>query len=25
VNVRLDMGFGKNGQTGFVFNINEAF
>lgn len=24
VNVRLDVGFGK-GQTGFVFNINEAF
>lgn len=24
VNVRLDLGFGKN-QTGFVFNINEAF
>ncbi|MDE6086432.1 MAG: BamA/TamA family outer membrane protein [Muribaculaceae bacterium] len=24
VNVRLDMGFGKN-QSGFVFNINEAF
>jgi len=24
VNVRLDLGFGK-GQTGFVFNINEAF
>ena len=25
VNVRLDMGFGKSGQMGFVFNINEAF
>ena len=25
VNVRLDMGFGKGGQCGFVFNINEAF
>lgn len=24
VNVRLDVGFGK-GQTGFIFNINEAF
>ena len=24
VNVRLDYGFGK-GQTGFLFNINEAF
>ncbi len=24
VNVRLDLGFGKH-QTGFVFNINEAF
>lgn len=24
VNVRLDYGFGK-GQTGFIFNINEAF
>lgn len=24
VNVRLDMGFGK-GQSGFIFNINEAF
>lgn len=24
MNVRLDLGFGK-GQTGFVFNINEAF
>ena len=24
VNVRLDLGFGK-GQTGFIFNINEAF
>lgn len=24
VNVRLDLGFGKN-QTGFIFNINEAF
>lgn len=25
VNVRLDMGFGKDGQSGFIFNINEAF
>lgn len=25
VNVRLDLGFGKSGQTGFIFNINEAF
>ena len=25
VNVRLDMGFGKSGQSGFIFNINEAF
>lgn len=25
VNVRLDMGFGKSGQNGFAFNINEAF
>ena len=24
VNVRFDMGFGKN-QSSFVFNINEAF
>lgn len=24
VNVRLDLGFGK-GQTGSIFNINEAF
>lgn len=24
VNVRLDLGFGR-GQTGFIFNINEAF
>ncbi|MBD5214409.1 MAG: BamA/TamA family outer membrane protein [Bacteroidales bacterium] len=24
VNVRFDLGFGKN-QTGFIFNINEAF
>ena len=24
VNVRLDLGFGKH-QTGFIFNINEAF
>lgn len=23
--VRLDYGFGKNGQKGFIFNINEAF
>lgn len=25
VNVRLDYGFGKDGQSGFLFNINEAF
>ena len=25
VNVRLDYGFGKAGQSGFMFNINEAF
>ncbi len=25
VNVRLDYGFGKNGQSGFLFQINEAF
>ncbi len=25
VNVRLDLGLGKGGQTAFVFNINEAF
>lgn len=25
VNVRLDYGFGKRGQKGFLFNINEAF
>ena len=25
VNVRLDLGFGKDGQNGFIFNINEAF
>ena len=25
VNVRLDYGFGKSGQAGFIFNINEAF
>lgn len=25
VNVRLDLGFGKRGQYGFIFNINEAF
>ena len=24
INVRLDLGFGKH-QTGFIFNINEAF
>lgn len=24
-NIRLDLGFGKKGMTGFVFNINEAF
>lgn len=25
MNVRLDYGFGKSGQSGFLFNINEAF
>ena len=25
VNVRLDYGFAKSGQSGFLFNINEAF
>ena len=25
INVRLDYGFGKAGQSGFLFNINEAF
>lgn len=25
VNLRLDYGFGKAGQGGFIFNINEAF
>lgn len=25
VNVRLDYGFGHKGQSGFLFNINEAF
>ena len=25
VNVRLDYGFGRGGQSGFLFNINEAF
>ncbi len=25
VNIRLDYGFGKRGQSGFLFNINEAF
>lgn len=25
VNVRLDYGFGKSGQSGFLFSINEAF
>lgn len=25
VNVRLDYGFGKSGQSSFLFNINEAF
>lgn len=25
VNVRLDYGFGKKGQNGFLFSINEAF
>ena len=25
VNVRLDYGFGRKGQSGFMFSINEAF
>ena len=25
VNIRLDYGFGKSGQNGFMFSINEAF
>ena len=25
MNVRLDYGFGKKGQSGFMFSINEAF
>lgn len=25
VNVRIDYGFGKSGQSGFIFQINEAF
>ncbi|MGL4333109.1 MAG: BamA/TamA family outer membrane protein [Bacteroidales bacterium] len=25
INVRLDFGFGKDGQSGFIFGINEAF
>lgn len=25
VNIRIDYGFGKKGQSGFIFNINEAF
>ncbi len=25
MNVRLDYGFGKSGQSSFIFNINEAF
>ena len=25
VNVRLDYGIGKAGETGFIFNVNEAF
>ncbi len=25
VNVRLDYGFGKKGQSGFMFSVNEAF
>lgn len=25
VNIRLDYGFGKSGQSGFIFHINEAF
>ena len=25
VNIRLDYGFGKAGQGGFIFNVNEAF
>lgn len=25
VNIRIDYGFGKSGQSGFIFNIEEAF
>lgn len=25
VNIRFDYGFGKSGQSGFLFNVNEAF
>ncbi len=25
VNIRFDYGFGRSGQSGFIFNINEAF
>ncbi|MDO4512192.1 MAG: BamA/TamA family outer membrane protein [Bacteroidales bacterium] len=25
MNIRLDYGFGKSGQTGFMFSLNEAF
>ncbi len=25
VNIRLDVGFGRNGERNFIFNINEAF
>lgn len=25
INIRLDYGFGRKGQSGFIFNINEAF
>ena len=25
MNIRLDYGFGKSGQSGFLFNVNEAF
>ncbi|MBQ7211272.1 MAG: BamA/TamA family outer membrane protein [Muribaculaceae bacterium] len=25
INIRLDYGFGRSGQSGFIFNVNEAF
>jgi len=25
MNIRLDYGIGKSGQTGFMFSLNEAF